>query len=138
VRVVSLTITGTNCYDCNALTCPCSENPPETRAQKPNNGDVRFLQKCVFRIYWSSEQPQRGARRKNPALPDQQGGANQESARSHRALREPIIGPAADNSRICDLRTVQPFVCIGSARNVQDCLGPGIATRLRARTAFGS
>ena len=34
---------GTNCYDCDAVTCPCSENPPKMRAQKPNNGGVWSL-----------------------------------------------------------------------------------------------
>ena len=29
--------------------------PSEIGAQKPNNGDVWSLQKCMFRIYWSSE-----------------------------------------------------------------------------------
>ena len=54
-EVVSLTVTGTNSYDCDAVTCPCSENPPKTRTQKPNTGGVRMLQKQVFRIHWSSE-----------------------------------------------------------------------------------
>jgi hypothetical protein len=50
-EVVSLTVTGTNSYDCDAVTCPCSENPPKTRAQKPNNGAVWPLQKCMLRIH---------------------------------------------------------------------------------------
>jgi hypothetical protein len=43
-EVVSLTVTGTNCYDCDAITCPCPENPPKMRAQKPNSSGVWSLQ----------------------------------------------------------------------------------------------
>jgi hypothetical protein len=33
----------------------CSENPPKTRPQKPNNGGGWSLPKSVFGIQWSSE-----------------------------------------------------------------------------------
>jgi hypothetical protein len=55
-EVVSLTVTGTNCYDCDAITCPCPENPPKMRAQKPNSSGVWSLQKSMFRIHCFTEQ----------------------------------------------------------------------------------
>jgi hypothetical protein len=65
--------------------------------------------------------PRHSRSKENPALRVQQGGANQESARSHHALNRAYHRPCG--GQFTDLRpeNPQPFVCIGSARNVQDC-----------------
>jgi hypothetical protein len=72
----------------------------------------------------------RRKRTKNPVLLGQQGGANQDSARSHRALRRAYHRSRDGQFTIRDLRNRASFVCIGSARTMQECLWAGTAMRL--------
>jgi len=72
-----------------------------------------------------------------PAEQQQAGGPTRSRRVGIAPWDEPTIGLSADNSRVCDLENRATLHRIGP-----ECarlpMAPGIATRLRAGTAFGS